>query len=134
MGPRISPDGRWLTYISDESGRYEVYVRPFPGPGARVQVSTNGGTEPLWAGNGSRVVYRSSDSFISATLSFAAGASVTAREELFAGQYLAGFMHPNYDADRSGKRFVLLQPVGKPEIVVVTNGARRLLSTPLQAH
>ena len=134
MGPRISPDGRWLTYISDESGRYEVYVRPFPGPGARVQVSTNGGTEPLWTGNGSRVVYRSSDSFISATLSFAAGASVTAREELFADQYLVGFIHPNYDADRSGNRFVLLQPVGKPEIVVVMNGARRLLSTPFQAH
>ena len=50
--PKFSPDGRWLAYISDESGRREVYVQPFPGPGGKWQISTNGGTEAVWAGNG----------------------------------------------------------------------------------
>ena len=50
--PRFSPDGHWLAYISDESGRYEVYVQPYPGPGSKWQISTEGGTEPVWNPNG----------------------------------------------------------------------------------
>jgi len=50
--PSMSPDGRWVAYVSNESGRLEVYVRPFPGPGGRWQVSLDGGSEPLWAPNG----------------------------------------------------------------------------------
>ena len=50
--PRFSPDGRWLAYVSDESGRYEIYVQPYPGPGGKWQISTEGGTEPLWNRNG----------------------------------------------------------------------------------
>ncbi len=45
-GPRLSPDGRWVAYVSSESGRMEVYVQPFPGPGGRVPISTNGGRAP----------------------------------------------------------------------------------------
>ena len=47
--PMFSPDGRWLAYSSDASGRSEVYVRPFPGPGAAVQISTDGGGTPTWS-------------------------------------------------------------------------------------
>ena len=47
--PAISPDGRWVTYDSDETGRYEVYVQPFPGPGTKRQISAEGGTFPVWA-------------------------------------------------------------------------------------
>ena len=50
--PRFSPDGRWLGYQSLESGHFEVYVLPFPGPGARHSISTDGGTEPVWSANG----------------------------------------------------------------------------------
>src|ERR1700676_3906504 len=57
--PRFSPDGRWLSYISDESGRYEVYVQPYPGPGGKWQISTEGGTEPVWNPNGRELFYRS---------------------------------------------------------------------------
>ena len=46
--PRFSPDGRWLAYISNESGRFEIYVQPYPGPGGKWQISTEGGTEPVW--------------------------------------------------------------------------------------
>ncbi len=136
QAPRISPDGRWITYISDESGRYEVYVRSFPEPGARVQVSVNGGAEPLWTTNGSRIVYRSGDMFMAAILATGNGISVTGREELFDDQYRSGAIHPkpNYDVDRTGKRFVLLQPVGTPEIVVFLNGFRALLGAAAESR
>jgi len=57
--PEFSPDGRWMAYMSDESGREEVYVRPFPGPGGKWQISHDGGREPLWARNGKQIFYRS---------------------------------------------------------------------------
>ena len=49
---RFSPDGHWLAYMSDESGRYEIYVQPYPGPGGKFQISTEGGADPLWNHNG----------------------------------------------------------------------------------
>ena len=57
-GGRLSPDGRWLVYMSDESGRMEVYVRAYPGPGGRWQVSTDGGSEPQWRDDGQEIFYR----------------------------------------------------------------------------
>jgi serine/threonine-protein kinase len=59
--PEFSPDGRWMAYTSDESNRQEVYVRPFPGPGLKQQVSSEGGSEPLWARNGKQLFYRRED-------------------------------------------------------------------------
>ena len=59
--PEFSPDGRWMAYTSDESNRQEVYVRPFPGPGMKQQVSIEGGSEPLWARNGQQLFYRRED-------------------------------------------------------------------------
>jgi serine/threonine protein kinase/Tol biopolymer transport system component len=57
MQARFSPDDRWVAYMSEESGRYEVYVQPFPGPGGKWQISTNGGTMPVWAPNGRELFY-----------------------------------------------------------------------------
>ncbi|MEJ2083508.1 MAG: hypothetical protein P8Y94_15385, partial [Acidobacteriota bacterium] len=57
MAPEFSPDGRWLAYTSNESGRDEVYVRPFPGPGHPIQVSTTGGQEPYWSPDGREILY-----------------------------------------------------------------------------
>ena len=54
----FSPDGRWLAYQSDESGRPEIYVQPFPGPGRKWQVSTDGGVFPIWAPDGREIFYR----------------------------------------------------------------------------
>ena len=66
LSPRISPDGRWLAYSSRESGRYEIYVRPFPDveSGGRWQISTNGGDSPLWSRDGRELFYRQGDSFM----------------------------------------------------------------------
>jgi serine/threonine-protein kinase len=57
MTPEFSPDGRWLAYVSKESGRNEVYVQPYPGPGERHLISTNGGEQPAWSGNGRELFY-----------------------------------------------------------------------------
>jgi len=57
MTPEFSPDGRWLAYVSNESGRNEVYVQPYPGPGERHPISTNGGEQPAWSGNGRELFY-----------------------------------------------------------------------------
>lgn len=58
LHPAFSPDGRWLAYSSDESGTHEVFVRPFPGPGGKWQVSTSGGSRPTWSRNGKELFYR----------------------------------------------------------------------------
>ncbi|MGH7554725.1 MAG: TolB family protein, partial [Longimicrobiales bacterium] len=58
FSPRISPDGKVLAYVSDETGRREVYVTPLPGPGARIQVSNDGGEEPMWSPLGNELFYR----------------------------------------------------------------------------
>ena len=66
--PRLSPDGRWVAFTTDESGRGEVVVQPFPGPGGRVQVSANGGSEPVWARDGKRLFYRGDGHLIAARI------------------------------------------------------------------
>lgn len=59
--PRFSPDGRWVVYESNESGRSEVYVQPYPGPGGKWLISTDGGTYPRWAHSGREIFYRNED-------------------------------------------------------------------------
>ena len=59
VGGRISPDGRWLVYVSNESGHPEIWIRPVAGPGAPVQLSSDGGTEPVWAWDSDELFYRS---------------------------------------------------------------------------
>ena len=85
LNPSLSPDGRWLAYTSDESGETEVYVRPFPGPGGRSQVSTEGGRNPMWAHNGREIFYLAWDSFslTVTTVRTDPDFAVESREQLF---------------------------------------------------
>jgi eukaryotic-like serine/threonine-protein kinase len=69
FAPAFSPDGNWLAYVSDESGRSEVYVQPFPGPGAKWLISTDGGTEPAWAMDARELFFRRGDVLMSAAIS-----------------------------------------------------------------
>ena len=57
--PDLSPDGRWMAYVSNESGTYEVYVQPYPGPGEKIRVSVAGGLDPIWSAKGRELLYRS---------------------------------------------------------------------------
>jgi len=111
--PQFSPDGRWLAYTSDESGRLEVYVQPYPGPGGKWQISTDGGTEPVWNRNGRELFYRSGDKMMAVDIatqpSFVAGKP----RMLFQGQYVLNTPPssiPFYDVSADGQRFLMLMP------------------------
>jgi Tol biopolymer transport system component len=120
--PSLSPDGHWMAYQSNESGRMEVYVRPFPGPGGRWQVSLSGGTEPVWSPAGGEIFYRSGDDMMAAAVQVRAGFAVGGRTRLFNGNYAATQNSvTNYDVSRDGKTFVMLQRVqGIEQSVFVT--------------
>ena len=86
--PRFSPDGRWLAYVSDESGRYEIYVQPYPGPGGKWQISTEGGTEPVWNPNGRELFYRSGDKMMAVDIATQPGFAAGKPRMLFEGPYV----------------------------------------------
>jgi eukaryotic-like serine/threonine-protein kinase len=120
--PRISPDGRWVAFVTNESGRDEVVVQPFPGPGGRVQVSTDGGTEPLWSRDGKRLFYRESGKIMGATVAAGTGFAIASRDSVLEDRFLyAANPHPNWDVMPDGKHFVFLQPTDAGEITVTAN-------------
>jgi Tol biopolymer transport system component len=106
--PRFSPDGKWVALISDESGRYEVYVRSFPDPTAKIQVSVNGGQEPAWSRDGTRLYYRAGSALIAARVSFTPVFTLLARDTVLsnAGFAAAGFFGANYDVSRDRTRIL----------------------------
>src|SRR6185369_12660129 len=85
---RFSPSGRSVAYMSDESGRAEIYVRPFPGPGARSQISAGGGREPLWSADGRRLYYKVGKRLMEAKLTPEPNVSVVARDSLFTAPFV----------------------------------------------
>ncbi|MBI4480621.1 MAG: protein kinase [Acidobacteria bacterium] len=106
---RFSPDGRWLAYSSNESGRNEIFVQPFPGPGRKWQVSTNGGSFPLWNPNGRELFYRSGDRMMAVDITTAPTFSAGQPRQLFEARSLAiSSVSPD------GQRFLATQPV-EPE-------------------
>jgi serine/threonine protein kinase/Tol biopolymer transport system component len=110
--PRFSPDGRWLAYVSEESGHREVYVQPYPGPGGKWQVSTDGGTEPAWNRNGRELFYRNGDKMMAADIFTQPSFTVGKPRQLFAGAYeMNYFAAPFYDVSADGQRFLMLKPV-----------------------
>ncbi|MGQ0642336.1 MAG: protein kinase domain-containing protein [Gemmatimonadaceae bacterium] len=119
---RISRDGRWLAYVSQETGRPEVYVQPFPGPGGRYQVSSGGGVEPVWSPTSNELFYRGGPALISATLQTVPEFSVVRRDSLFQMHALAGEVQPGYDIFPDGKRFVFPRIVSSDAAPVVVMG------------
>jgi Tol biopolymer transport system component len=115
--PRFSPDGHWLAYISNESGRYEVYVQPYPGPGGKWQISTEGGTEPVWNPNGRELFYRSGDSVIAVEIATQPGFVAGKPRKLFEGRYEpAPVPIANYDVSPDGQRFLMLKPTEQAQV------------------
>ena len=83
--PKFSPDGKWMAYSSDESGRREVYVQPYPGPGGKWQLSTNGGQEPVWNPEGGELFYRSGISMMAVAIDMETAFTVGTPQTLFEG-------------------------------------------------
>jgi len=107
---RISPDGRWIAYTSDESGRDEIYLQRFPELGNKRSVSTDGGAQPVWSHDGETLYYRGSRSIMSVTISHREPYQVGAPEALFPDDFVKGqgSAHTTYDVAPDG-RFFLLQ-------------------------
>ena len=130
-GAFLSPDGRWLAYVSDESGRPEVYVRPFPNVRtARWQVSRAGGAEPVWAHSGRELFYRSgSGDLVAAAVTLGVSFQVTAERVLFPTRdYFYDGLHPSYTVSPDDRSFLFVRfATGvKSQAVVVLNWLEEL--------
>ncbi len=126
----ISPDGRWMAYVSNDSGNDEIYVRPYPDvDSGRWQVSTSGGVQPLWSRDGQELFYRNGEALIAVRIetdeSFSAGNPQILFEGPYAGSEAGPFNSRSYDVSLQGDRFLMIKPLpqstAQPEIIVVEN-------------
>ncbi len=119
----FSPDGRHIAYASNESGRNEVYVQPFPSMATRTQVSSDGGVEPVWSRDGKELFFRQGRRMMAVEIQtepqFAGGRP----RRLFEGDYRDGTFQPGYDVSPDGKRFLMVrgQLFGGGEVNIVLN-------------
>ncbi len=135
---KFSPDGKWIAYASDESGKSEVYVQPFPGPGPKVQVSSGGGSDPAWRRSGGELYYRSASKMMAVSIATSPQFKVSAPRQLWDSPYTAGagsscgmpgVTSSNYDVTADG-RFLMVRDddasVASTSIVVVLNWQEEL--------
>ena len=131
---RFSPDGHWVAYTSNESGRDEIYVQPFPATGGKWMISTEGGSYPLWAHNGREIFFRNEDKMVSVPVetqpAFKAGTPQTLFRGggyLGVGSYLAT---GNYDVAPDGQHFLMIKekdaPASSKEVSIVLHWADEL--------
>ena len=125
--PMFSPDGRWLAYVSNESGQDEVYVRPYPGPGSRVLISTEGGLAPVWSRDGLELYYRHEEQMMVVSIEEGAGFAPGTPRVLFTAPYPFGAVYrgnPSYDVSPDG-RFLMIRSDAEdtmsPRLHVVLN-------------
>lgn len=132
LGASISPDGRWVAYVSDESGRPEVYVRAYPGPGGRWLISTDGGNHPVWGPDGKEIFYRAfpGGGMVSVPVEARTEFSPGRPSKLFDGRFEVGDRtFRSYDISPDGKRFLMVQgeeESASTEVVVVLNWFQEL--------
>jgi serine/threonine-protein kinase len=125
--PEFSPDGRWLACVSNESGRGEVYVLPFPGPGGKWQISNEGGTEPLWSRNGKQLFYRRPNQVWVVDVKAGSGFTASKPRLLFEQPgYGGGGPIRTWDISPDGQRFLMVKlderkPQPVTEMILVQN-------------
>src|SRR5262249_27484719 len=110
----VSPDGRWISFVSDQSGRDEVYVRDLKGERDQVLVWSEGGREPVWSPDGKELFYRETQQdnpyLVVAQIATAPTFAVTGRKRLFPiGDIVSTAPHANYDISPDGKTFVMVR-------------------------
>ncbi|HET7697608.1 MAG TPA: protein kinase [Vicinamibacterales bacterium] len=135
---KFSPDGRFIAFSSTESGRPEIYVQAFPGPGLKLQVSNNGGTDPVWRRQGGELYYRNDDKMMAVTVTTSPAFRAEAPRLLWESPYshgtgsscgMPGVASASYDVSADGQRFLMVRedyPAGATQIVVVLNWAEEV--------
>jgi serine/threonine-protein kinase len=113
--PHFSPDGKWMAYCSNESGRNEIYVRPFPGPGEAWQISPSGGKGPRWSGDGLSLFYIDPQSMVVLTEVAATGSRVDVGKSRLLFHAFPTEYAGAYDVSPDGKR-VVVNSLGTSEI------------------
>jgi serine/threonine protein kinase len=130
--PQISPDGRWMSYTSNESGQYEVYVRSFPEvEKEKWQVSTSGGDSPLWSRDGRELLYRCGDAVMAVSVKTETAFSLETPKILFRGTYVSSNLSSNYDLvtwdiSPEGKRFLMMKLIQSTEKAPEAEVPRRI--------
>ena len=130
--PALSPNGRWLAYVSDRTGRAEIWVQGYP-DGVAVRVSTNGGYEPMWSADGRELYYLQGNALMAVAVETEGEFAFEAPVQLFTGRYFVapGALASSYDVARDG-RFLMIEPPGAStatapaSIVVVENWTEEL--------
>lgn len=134
---KFSPDGRWLAYCSNETKRPQVYVEAFPGPGPKIQVSNDGGTDPVWKRTGGELYFRNGDKMMAVVVSTTPTFTAQHPRTLWEGRYSHGMStscgppgatSSNYDVTADGQRFLMIKDVApdtavSKQIVVVLGWA-----------
>lgn len=133
---KFSPDGRWIAFASDESGTTEVYVQAFPGPGPKIQISSDGGFDPVWRRSGGELYYRTDGAMIAVAIETSPTLRASAPRLLWKGRYshgtgsscgMPGPASTNYDVTADGQRFLMVrdddQWIADNKVIVLTNWA-----------
>ncbi len=110
----LSPDGEFLAYASDESGKWEVYVQPVGSAGEKIQVSIDGGEEPVWGRNGKEIFFRFADFLMAAPVNSLHPLDVGTPQRLIRGSFAKEpiTVVPSYDVTSDGRRFLMVE--GRP--------------------
>jgi hypothetical protein len=126
-GAVFSPDGRFLAYVSDESGHLEIYVRPYPKGTEKWAISTNGGAEPVWSLDGRELFYRENDTMMAVPVTLQPIFKAGVPRRLFDGRFDWSNTHQHYSA--GGGRFLKVQrdqDVGAERLHVILNFVEEL--------
>jgi Tol biopolymer transport system component len=118
--PALSPDGRWLAYASDESGKDEVYVRAFPIPSGRWQISGAGGIEPRWAPSGREIFYRNADTLIRVAVATQPAFATGTRSPVFIRADFSDPQHATWDVSPDGQQFAFVRADREAASLVLT--------------
>jgi serine/threonine-protein kinase len=123
VSPAISPDGRWIALVSDQAGGADVFMRSYPVPSVRLQVSAAGGTEPAWSQDGKRIYYRNGNAMMAATIETSPAVRVVARDTVAADlrNITASGSGNGYDIARDGRFLGRLSNRDDYQLVVVPN-------------